>query len=171
MENLFTPDCIRTHSGLYVNVFEPTVDMICIEDIAHGLAHTCRFAGHTQKFFSVAQHSVRVCETTFVNSYEDLKVIKIKALLHDATEAYLCDIPSPIKKRLPDYIELERNLLRVIFEKFQLDEGIPEEVKKADARQLQFEWDNIVLKSNPFTICYDPIAAKEMFLYYASFFM
>lgn len=168
MENLFTPDCIRTHSGIYVNVFEPTVDMICIEDIAHGLAHTCRFAGHTSKFYSVAQHSVRVYETTYVETTDKVRTLGLKALLHDATEAYLCDIPSPIKKKLPDYIELERNLLRVIFEKFGLDEGIPEEVKEADMTQLQFEWDNLVIRNNPYATCFDIEFAKDLFLFHAN---
>ena len=45
-ENLYTKDCIRTFTGIYMNVFNPTSEMICIEDIAHSLSLQCRFAGH-----------------------------------------------------------------------------------------------------------------------------
>ena len=54
MENLHTADCIRTFTGLYMNVFEPTPEMICIEDIAHGLSNMPRFGGHLPEFYSVA---------------------------------------------------------------------------------------------------------------------
>jgi hypothetical protein len=74
-------NCIRTNSGLYINVFEPTPDMISIEDIAHALSFMPRFGGHLDKFYSVAQHSV-YC-SFMVESIEDKKA----ALLHDASEA------------------------------------------------------------------------------------
>ncbi len=57
-ENLYTPDCIRTFSGQYVNVFAPDPDTILIEDIAHALSQQCRFGGHLPEFYSVAQHCV-----------------------------------------------------------------------------------------------------------------
>ena len=50
-ENLYTPNCIRTFTGIYVNVFEPTPEMICIEDIAHALSNQCRFSGHLPTFY------------------------------------------------------------------------------------------------------------------------
>jgi len=50
-EDLYKRDCIRTFSGKYMNVFEPTEDIICIEDIAYALTHQCRYAGHTQRFY------------------------------------------------------------------------------------------------------------------------
>ncbi|MFC4230551.1 hypothetical protein ACFOW1_01525 [Parasediminibacterium paludis] len=60
LEDLYKPNCIRTYTGLYMNVFDPTPEMICIEDIAHALSHQCRFSGHTKQFYSVAQHSYHV---------------------------------------------------------------------------------------------------------------
>ena len=141
-ENLFTPDCIRTYTGLYMNVFEPTLDMVCIEDIAHSLSMQCRFGGHLPKFYSVAQHSIlvalRISETG----------IKLEALLHDASEAYLMDIPSPIKKRLSNYKEIEENLMRIIGDKFGFTMPLHEKVKDADAYMLQWEWDNLMLRNH-----------------------
>jgi len=92
IENLFTPNCIRTFTGKYVNVFEPTLEMICIEDIAHALSMQCRFGGHLPYFYSVAQHSINC------SFLVDTPCLKLEVLMHDASEAYLLGIPSPIKK-------------------------------------------------------------------------
>lgn len=138
-ENLYTPDCIRTFSGIYMNVFEPTLEMICIEDIAHALSMQPRFGGHLPKFYSVAQHSVNVA----------LQSYTLQSLMHDAAEAYLMDIPSPIKKRLNGYKEIEDNLLKMIGEKFGFDAELTEETKKADLAMLEFEWSYFMLKELP----------------------
>src|SRR5574343_449470 len=61
---------------------EPRIDVIDIEDIAHGLAYQCRFNGQTRAFYSVAQHSLMVM--ALVPPAE-----RFAALLHDAAEAYL----------------------------------------------------------------------------------
>ena len=106
-ENLFTPGCIRTFTGLYIDVFEPKPEMICIEDIAHGLSMQCRFGGQLPKFYSVAQHSIHCSE--IVSDH-----LKLEALLHDASEAYLLDIPSPIKNRMPEYKAVEDRLMKAI---------------------------------------------------------
>ena len=153
-EDLYKKDCIRTYSGKYVNVFEPTEDMICIEDIAHALAHQCRFAGHTQSFLSVAEHSYYVMAITE-------KENKLQALMHDSSEAYLVDIPSPIKKHLPNYIELEDKLMHIIASKFGFEWPMSDEVKINDRKSLEFEWENSVL-----TECEaaDPKEAEKLFL-------
>ena len=156
-ENLFTKDCIRTFTGIYMNVFEPTLEMICIEDIAHGLSNQCIFAGHTKEFYSVAQHSIHVCELA-------KDEFKLQALLHDASEAYLCDIPGPIKKRLPEYCKIENSLMEMIAEKFGFELPVNENVKGLDDFMLQWEWDFYVLKKKPYQMPYLPGQAKEEFL-------
>lgn len=140
-ENLYTPDCIRTFSGQYVNVFEPDPATILIEDIAHALSHQCRFGGHLSTFYTVAQHC---CNTIPWVSPES----SLAALMHDASEAYLMDIPSPIKRRLANYHEIEDRLMRVIANKFGFQWPLAEEVKLADKALLELEWQILVLGKN-----------------------
>lgn len=134
-----TEPVIRTFTGKYFNVFEPNIDDICIEDIAHSLSHQCRFGGHLPVFYSVAQHSY-LC-TQLVDKEHELA-----ALLHDASEAYLLDIPRPIKKRLTEYHAIEDNLMKLIAEKFGFEYPLHKSVKKADEIMLQIEWDDLMLQ-------------------------
>lgn len=85
------------HSDLFVDPFDLTVDNIRLDDIAHALAHTCRFGGHVATFYSVAEHSIAVARQA-LRLTGDLE-LAAAALLHDAAEAYLGDIPGPIKHR------------------------------------------------------------------------
>lgn len=146
VENLFTIDCIRTYSGIYMNVFEPTMDMLSIIDIAHALSQQCRFGGHLEHFYSVAEHSL-YCSYLIKDER-----LKFAALLHDASEAYLLDIPSPIKKKLSNYKEIEHNLMLLIAEKFGFQYPLHDEVKKIDEIMLQIEWDCLMLKKQPFPL-------------------
>lgn len=159
MENLYTPDCIRTFTGLYVNIFDPKPEMFCIEDIAHALSNQCRFGGHLPKFYSVAQHSA-ICASNAV-SY-----LKLQALMHDASEAYLMDIPSPIKNRLSNYKEIEHGLMEAISLRFEFNWPMDKRVKLIDQQMLEFEWDHIMLQKplpDAF-ICFSPEIAKTAFL-------
>ena len=142
IENIYT-DSIRTYTGKYVDVFAPTADMICIEDIAHALSNTPRFGGHLKYFYSVAQHSLSCAKC--MDDY------KLEALLHDASEAYLTDMPSPIKKRMSQYKEVEDGLMKVIAEKFGFQYPLPDEVHKADAKMLKIEWNLLVIMNADFT--------------------
>jgi hypothetical protein len=158
MENLFATDCIRTNSGIYMNVFEPSIDMISIEDIGHALSHQCRFGGHLPQFYSVAQHSF-ICQSMIEPEH------KLAALLHDASEAYLLDIPSPIKHRLMDYKEIEDRLMRMIAEKFQFQYPLYKRIKEIDQQVLQIEWDGLMLQNiKPSFVPFSPGEAKKTFL-------
>lgn len=123
---------IQTNSGKRLDVTDPEPDQIDIFDIAHALANTCRFGGHCRTFYSVAQHSVHV-------SYLVPEPLAVVALLHDAAEAYLTDVPSPFKELMPDYQRLEHRLWRAIAGKFGLPTELPEEVKHADLVALATE--------------------------------
>lgn len=160
-DGLHTPDCIRTFTGIYVNVFQPTVDMIRIEDIAHALSHQCRFSGHTKEFYSVAQHSVLCSE--IVDKCGDYDNV-LPALLHDSPEAYLVDVPTPIKYKLADYKPIENNLMKVIAERFSFPFPFDKIIKQADEMMLQREWEQLMIGNvNHFT-CWSPKEAKEKFL-------
>jgi len=158
-DELHTASTIRTFKGHYVDVFNPDPETIDIEDIAHGLSNTCRFGGHTYVFYSVAQHSSTVARHELMP--EDLK---LTALLHDATEAYMCDLPRPIKRHLPSYKEAEEKLMQVIANKFHLEFPFPKEIKAIDNLTLELEHEKIMLARN--YPCLPPDQAKNEFMYY-----
>jgi hypothetical protein len=140
-ENLYTPNCIRTFSGLYINPCEPDPILIDIEDIAHALSMQPRFGGHLPVFYSVAQHCVLAAE--YVNEER-----KLAALLHDASEAYLIDVPRPVKRQLHNYKEVEDKLMAVISAKFGFQWPLHEDVKRADEIMLRDEWEGLMLQND-----------------------
>ena len=151
-------DSIRTNSGLYINTFNPTPDMISIEDIAHGLARQPRFAGHLERHYSVAQHSIHCYELALPEN-------KLVALLHDASEAYMLDMPTPIKARLPEYVEIEHNLMSVIANKFGFVYPYNHpEIKEIDNYMVHLEWDKLMEKDDKTFKCLTAIHAKKEFL-------
>lgn len=131
-------DWIQTFTKKKFYPLEPEMKDICIADIAHSLSMQCRFIGHTRFFYSVAQHSVLMVNRYFPGN-DDLSRY---ALLHDAAEAYLSDLPRPLKY-LPEfefYRTAEKRLQKMIFKKFGLErEEEPEEIKKADKEILKEE--------------------------------
>ncbi len=135
-------DYIRTFSGINFQVFNPQIDEILIEDIAHALSHLCRYGGHSNQFYTVAQHSIAA---SYLVSPENAMC----ALMHDSTEAYLCDIPRPIKHKLDNYVKLENGLYEVISQKFELPNPMPKEIHQIDALMItEFEWDYFMI-NNP----------------------
>lgn len=122
-----------TMTGIHFVPASPTEDMFCLEDIAHALSMTCRYGGHTDFFYSVAEHSVRLAEAA---QAEGQSVdVQLAALFHDAAEAYIGDVPMPIKVLLGDKIrELEDTFMSMIAKKFGITQLDHEWVKRADAR-------------------------------------
>lgn len=141
---------IWTYTGLEFNFVDPDPEQIRIEDIAHSLSMQCRFGGHTKCFYSVAQHSLILAD--MVESEEDKRI----ALLHDAAEAYLGDVVGPVKRNVDGYIQLEWQLLWIIFKKFGLnvemrvkDSGLDplsQVVKEADHLLFKLEADYLIYK-------------------------
>ena len=97
-----------TNSGKLLNVFKLQEGDLLIEDVAHALSQVCRWNGHCKYHYSVAQHSIMVKEQ--IEKLGGSKAEQLFGLLHDASEAYICDIPKPIKAHLPDYITIEDKL-------------------------------------------------------------
>lgn len=123
---------IITKSGVKFDLLNTTEDMLDIKDISHALSNICRFGGHSVRHYSVAQHSVLASQIV-------PKEFALCALLHDATEAYIGDMVSPLKAVIPQFKEIEQNLWEVIASKWGLPKYIPQEVKLADMQMLKAE--------------------------------
>lgn len=122
---------MTTISGKRINYENPTVEMFDITDIAHSLSNLCRFGGHINRFYSVAQYSVMV--SNLVPHH-----LALAALLHDASEAYLSDIVRPAKRMLPQYKDLELKFQGVIEQRFAVTFD-HEEIHIADNKALYAE--------------------------------
>ncbi len=107
---------IQTLSGKRVNLGSPNPSQIIIGDIAHGLSNVCRFSGQIQRFYSVAQHSVHVADLARGAGLSPAG--QLYALLHDASEAYLGDVPSPVKALCDSYMDIERRVMLAVEHKF-----------------------------------------------------
>jgi len=125
-------DWIQTFSGRRFFPLEPRAEELDVADIAHALSLLCRFNGHCLRFYSVAEHSLRVskaCPPEYTRW----------GLMHDAAEAYLSDLPRPIKQCMPFFRDCEDRLLRVIADRYDLGWPMPVEVAAADTRLLATE--------------------------------
>jgi len=118
---------IQTYTGKKFYIDDPKPEDIDIRDIAHSLSMSCRFGGHCNYFYSVAEHCIRMVKYIYprtVDQSQSIGSIEIKgkfALLHDAAEAYLRDFPKPLKMLLPEYSQYETVLLDKILNKFGVD--------------------------------------------------
>ena len=123
-------DWCQTSLGAQFWPLDPRVEEVHLEDIAHALSNLCRFGGHCREFYSVAQHSVLAARCAPIG-------LQAQALLHDATEAYLVDVPRPIKRNLTGYAEIEEGLARIIGQRFGVElVDLRREVKEIDERML-----------------------------------
>lgn len=113
-------DWMQTYSGRRFWPLSPRPEDIHLVDIAHSLAHQCRFAGHVRQHYSVAEHSVRV---SWLAGHDDVE-LAMAALLHDAAEAYVVDVPRPFKRHLVGYADIEAAVEECVERRFDLESGI-----------------------------------------------
>jgi hypothetical protein len=125
-------DWMQTYSGRRFYPLDPQAEDLYLGDIAHALSLLCRYGGHVDRFYSVAEHCVLMSEAVAPEH-------ALAALLHDATEAYVVDVPRPLKAVLLDYSPIEDRLWRVIAGRYGISATLPVEVVEADSRILLTE--------------------------------
>ena len=153
--NEYDGSWVATYTGKKLHFLNPQPDEICIEDIAHHLSLTCRFAGAVKWFYSVAEHSKRVAEIV-PNKY------KLLALLHDGGEYALTDMCSPVKIRFPEFKALENAILQMILRKYNVDPllGTHGIVKEADRILLATEARDLMNNMNGWAALPRPLKCK-----------
>lgn len=123
-----TKSSITTASGKFFDILKPEEYEYDIEEIATALSNLCRYTGHVNTFYSVAEHSVLVSRIV-------PEKLALAGLLHDASEAFLGDVSSPLKALLPEYKEIERRVQRAIANAFDLGDSLDHPaVHEADKR-------------------------------------
>lgn len=128
---------IVTRSGKVMEFGNFRVEDINIEDIAWALSNLCRFTGHTSTFYSVAQHLI-LCSQCLDGTPTE----KLQALLHDAAEAYINDLSSPLKAHIRGrYMELHEDIDKKVAQRFGLTELMTPKVKLVDQIALIYEWE------------------------------
>lgn len=125
-------DGIRLLSGVMFDYNNPGACDVPIEDIAHALSHVCRFAGHIDHFYSVAQHAVNC---SFIVPPEHA----FTALMHDTAEAFTNDLPTPLKFAVPMFKDLEVRIESAMAKRFGFTYPLPQTVRTADLQMLQIE--------------------------------
>lgn len=123
---------ILTHSGKRLDLLSPDPDVITAFDIAHALARINRFTGHTKVAYTVAEHSIRVAALVDPEW-------RLQALLHDAAEAYIGDISSPLKALLPAFAQIEHGIHHAICQRFGIGSALHPSIKQADLIMLATE--------------------------------
>ncbi|TPM59363.1 hypothetical protein FJ959_08740 [Mesorhizobium sp. B2-2-4] len=131
---------MQTYTARHFHPLDARPDEVHIEDIAHSLSLQCRYAGHCNRFYSVAEHSVLIANWIW---WHGSAADALAGLLHDATEAYLVDMPRPVKRSMHEYRLHEAALWKVIAKRFGLAEEMPALVHEADNRIISDELVNM----------------------------
>ena len=129
---------VQTYSGRFINVLDIQPGDVDVQDIAHSLSLQCRFNGHCERFYSVAQHCVLGARMLPLGR-------RLKFLKHDAPEYLTTDIPSPLKPHIEGFKSIETYVHGKIEEAFGLDAEATSdaEVKEVDMRMLATEFRDV----------------------------
>ena len=126
-----------TRTGNNVEPLSLSVSDIRLDDFAAALSKICRYGGHTSRFYSVAEHSVLLA-VALPNH------LRRAALLHDVSEAYVGDMPSPLKARIPQFEEIERPIIEAVFKRYNVPIEELDAIKEADLRICSDEMDALL---------------------------
>ena len=140
---------ITTYTGKHFKPTDPNPELIDIPDIAHALSLICRGNGHVKTFWSVGQHCICCAKEAAARGMSNRMVLA--CLLHDASECYMSDVPSPFKKTLPEYQEQEAYLLHLIYEKFLGSDLTAQEqaqLEEIDHVMLWYDLDGLLEKQD-----------------------
>lgn len=123
---------IQTYTGKAFDLSNPAPSMVCLPDIAHSLALQCRFTGHTVVPYSVARHSLLVADLVPPE-------FRLQALLHDAHEAYVGDVSTPLKWEVPAFRDVNARVWCAVADAFGIPRQLDASVKHADRVMLMTE--------------------------------
>jgi hypothetical protein len=165
---------IRSYTGGKVYFFEPEKSTINFLDICHALSLLCRFNGATDFFYSIAQHSVLVADEVYKET--KCKNLAYVGLLHDASEAFISDIPSPFKAHFPGFKEVEIKMEEWLSKEFRFEYPFDPIIKKHDLKALSTEMrDLMFIPDNqnlpePYENIISPLSWQESRLLFAAKF-
>lgn len=148
-------DFIGTYKGKKFYPLDPRIDEVDLEDIAHSLSLLCRYNGHVKRFYSVAEHCIHAADWLEMKGYGT--EVALQGLLHDASEAYVSDVPKPIKRMLNGWERVEEKVQKTIFERFNVSWPMDEAIKEIDLRLLYSEAnENFELSLSEWNLNYNP---------------
>lgn len=168
-------DWIQTYSGKPFYPLDPREEEIDVCDIAHALSLICRYNGHCTRFYSVAEHSINVSNLVAIKT-GDTK-LALAGLLHDAAEAYIGDVTTPLKRSgvFASYRDVEHSIEKVIADCYGIPFPYPPVIKECDEILLATEMRQLMalcpraweLKREPWegfnVIGHSPDAAEILF--------
>jgi hypothetical protein len=164
-------DPIGTYTGGDFHPLDPDPAAIELADIANGLANTCRYAGQCQFYYSVGTHSIYVSKELADHG----STVQLYGLFHDAAEAYVSDVPRPIKREIETFELIEERILNTVWKRLGVSPPTTAEwetVMDADDRLFHYESDTLLAEFEPprvpdlsyeLTPC-SPEAVRERFL-------
>ena len=140
---------IITYRGKYFDYNNISKDSIDIVDIAHALPRINRFVGHCSRAYSVGEHTV--VGLSIAKAMEFTPLQQLHWLIHDFTEAYVGDCPSPLKVLLPEYIRIEKLVADAIMDYVGLPPMTKDEqelVHRVDKTMLLLEMRDLTLHNH-----------------------
>jgi uncharacterized protein len=154
-------DFIQIYSGKLFYVLDPRAEDMDVISIAHSLSNLARFTGHSERFYTVGEHSVRCARMARKAGYSVLQ--QLYCLGHDASESVMNDLARPVKQNVPQYKKLEDEVMEVMWDVMKLPKPTEEDykiVKAIDNTMLIHELEQLMKRS---TIDYENLEHIKVF--------